>query len=100
MSYFRNLGALIKSKVKNTQEFVNLTGYSKKDAGRIFDGRLFLSPSQLIYIGDKIGLSLENLLNINQAKSIRYIGEFTNKANEELLLDYIDRYIDLIESIK
>ena len=100
MSYFRSLGALLKSKVNSTKDFADATGYSLTDAGRIFDGRLFLSPNQMKAVADAIGITLEEMLNHEVREPIECMGEFSNEENKEMLLDYIDRYIDLKESVK
>ena len=100
MSYFRSLGALIRSKVKNVRDFAETTGYSLKDVGRIFDGRLFLSPSQMQIVADAIGMTVQDMVNHEVKEPIECMGVFSHEENKEMLLDYIDRYIDLKEAVR
>ncbi len=98
--YFMELGAYIKSNVSDIKKFSENTGYSLKDIGRIFDGRLMLSPSQLREISEAIGVSMDEMINHKHNMNIELVGQFSNEHNKIMMLDYIDRYIDLIEAIK
>ena len=99
MPYFRNLGAFIRSKVSDVDEFAKATGYSLKDIGRIFDGRLLLSPTQMKNIANVIGCTLDDMIYNEYSAEVEYVGKFSDKRNEEMLHDYIDRYVDLKEAV-
>ena len=53
MSYLRGLGKMIKTRMseqgKSIQLLAKESGYSIKDIGKIFDGRLFLVDADITY---------------------------------------------------
>lgn len=101
MSYLRGLGKMIKTRMseqgKSIQLLAKESGYSIKDIGKIFDGRLFLSPKQIEEIAGILDLDINEMINCIDVDSIEYVGEFTKEENKDKLLDYIDRYVDLKE---
>lgn len=103
MSYFRNMGAYIKNELlkqgKDIHDFSIESGYSVKDAGKIFDGRLILSPKQINHIASVIGVSLDKMISCGDSNAVECMGSFSDEKNKEMLLDYIDRYIDLKEAL-
>ena len=82
---------------KSIQLLAKESGYSIKDIGEIFDGRLFLSPKQIEEIAGILDLDINEMINCIDVDSIEYVGEFTKEENKDKLLDYIDRYVDLKE---
>ena len=102
MSYLRGLGKMIKTRMseqgKSIQLLAKESGYSIKDIGKIFDGRLFLSPKQIEEIAGILDLDINEMINCIDVDSIEYVGEFTKEENKDKLLDYIDRYVDLKEA--
>lgn len=102
MSYLRGLGKMIKTRMseqgKSIQLLAKESGYSIKDIGKIFDGRLFLSPKQIGEIADILDLDINEMINCIDVDSIEFVGEFTKEENKDMLLDYIDRYVDLKEA--
>ena len=101
MSYLRGLGKMIKTRMseqgKSIQLLAKESGYSIKDIGKIFDGRLFLSPKQIEEIANVLELNVDEIINCTDVDPIECMGEFTKEENKDMLLDYIDRYVDLKE---
>lgn len=102
MSYLRGLGKMIKTRMseqgKSIQLLAKESGYSIKDIGKIFDGRLFLSPKQIEEIANVLELNVDEIINCTDVDPIECMGEFTKEENKDMLLDYIDRYVDLKEA--
>lgn len=101
MNDFHKIGSFIKLKMMEQNKSIQLlakeSGYSIKDIGEIFDGRLFLSPKQIEEIAGILDLDINEMINCIDVDSIEYVGEFTKEENKDKLLDYIDRYVDLKE---
>lgn len=101
MNDFHKIGSFIKLKMMEQNKSIQLlakeSGYSIKDIGEIFDGRLFLSPKQIEEIAGILDLDINEMINCIDIDSIEYVGEFTKEENKDKLLDYIDRYVDLKE---
>lgn len=102
MNDFHKIGSFIKLKMMEQNKSIQLlakeSGYSIKDIGKIFDGRLFLSPKQIEEIAGILDLDINEMINCIDVDSIEYVGEFTKEENKDKLLDYIDRYVDLKEA--
>ena len=102
MSYLRGLGKMIKTRMseqgKSIQLLAKESGYSIKDIGKIFDGRLFLSPKQIEEIANVLELNVDEIINCTDVDPIECMGEVTKEENKDMLLDYIDRYVDLKEA--
>ena len=102
MNDFHTIGSFIKLKMmeqnKSIQSLAKESGYSIKDIGKIFDGRLFLSPKQIEEIANVLELNVDEIINCTDEDHIECMGEFTKEENKDMLLDYIDRYVDLKEA--
>ena len=101
MNDFHKIGSFIKLKMMEQNKSIQLlakeSGYSIKDIGKIFDGRLFLSPKQIEEIANVLELNVDEIINCTDVDPIECMGEFTKEENKDMLLDYIDRYVDLKE---
>lgn len=102
MNDFHKIGSFIKLKMmeqnKSIQSLAEESGYSTKDIGKILDGRLFLSPKQIEEIANVLELNVDEIINCTDVDPIECMGEFTKEENKDMLLDYIDRYVDLKEA--
>ena len=102
MNDFHKIGSFIKLKMMEQNKSIQLlakeSGYSIKDIGKIFDGRLFLSPKQIEEIANVLELNVDEIINCTDVDPIECMGEFTKEENKDMLLDYIDRYVDLKEA--
>lgn len=80
------------------EEFANAINLSVNDTHRLFEGRLVLTPLKLKEISRVLSVSLSELLNTEGEYSfVDCMGSFSNKANEDFIINIIDDYIDLIE---
>ena len=102
MNDFHKIGSFIKLKMMEQNKSIQLlakeSGYSIKDIGKIFDGRLFLSPKQIEEIANVLELNVDEIINCTDVDPIECMGEFTKEENKDKLLDYSDRYVDLKEA--
>ena len=87
MNDFHKIGSFIKLKMMEQNKSIQLlakeSGYSIKDIGEIFDGRLFLSPKQIEEIAGILDLDINEMINCIDVHSIEYVGEFTKEENKD-----------------
>ena len=100
----RRLGSNIeKASLENythIEDFAKDVCLSVRDVHRLFEGRLVLSPIQLNLISQKVNTPLKDLLNVSGNYTfVECMGVFKDQSNEDKILDLIDNYIDLVESI-
>lgn len=102
----RKLGVNIYTLMQNSgisrEDFAKRICFSKRDATRVFEGRIFLSPLQLKNIADVLGTTQDKLLDFNSDKvapELQYMKEFDNPDNLDKVLDLIDEYVELKESV-
>ena len=100
----RRLGQNIKKasleKYASTEAVAQAISLSVADVTRVFEGRLLLSPVKLKELSKLIGTSVRELLDVTgEYDFVECMGTFTNKENEDKILDMIDNYIDLLEAI-
>lgn len=77
-------------------------GLSLSDIHRVYEGRLVLTPVQISAIARTLGCSINQLL-VRSEGFVSYgecMGEFKNPENEDKILNIIDDYIDLRESVQ
>jgi hypothetical protein len=85
----------------NIKTIADSCGLSINDIQRVMDGRLVLTPQQFITIAKTIGCD-SNVLFILPDGFVAYgecVGNFRDHDNEEKILNIIDDYIDIVESI-
>lgn len=86
----------------DTEELADACGFSLSDIHRVFEGRLLLTPVQICAIADTLKCSVNQLL-VKPEGFISYgecMGDFKNSENEDKILNIIDDYIDLVESVQ
>lgn len=74
---------------------------SLSDIHRVYEGRLVLTPVQISAIARTLGCSINQLI-VRPKNFISFgecFGKFKNPRNEDKILNIIDDYIDLRESI-
>lgn len=97
---------LLKLKEKNLgiDSFSREIGLSKVETRKLIEGRMFLPPFQIKKIANVLGVSLETLTNCRDSSAydnlIHNFGAFNNVENRELVLDFIDMYADLEETLQ
>ncbi len=86
----------------DAKELASACGLSLSDIHRVFEGRLVLTPVQICAIADTLKCSVNQLL-VKPEGFISYgecMGDFKNPENEDKILNIIDDYIDLMESVQ
>ncbi|MCM1182459.1 MAG: helix-turn-helix domain-containing protein [Roseburia sp.] len=98
-----NIRLELKKKSMELSEFADKTGFSVADVHKLIEGRLFLPPAQLNEIADVLHITRERLLAYRGQEeynlSVENFREFRNEENQELVLDLIDMYADLAETL-
>lgn len=107
MKYSRVLGCNIEKLMLDKQvdknQFAMEMNYSIVDVNKILEGRLTLTPPDLHDIAEVLEVPVESIIlepiDGNYNTAIDCMGHFENLDNQEVVLDIIDMYIDLRESI-
>ena len=78
-------------------------GFSLSDVKKLVEGRLFIPPFQLTKIADALGITKNRLIEDRGMEEysslIHNFRDFKNESNQELVLDLIDMYADLAETL-
>ncbi|MCD8177271.1 MAG: helix-turn-helix domain-containing protein [Tannerellaceae bacterium] len=105
-SYGRKLGvnifALMQDSGISRQGLAEKLNYSYRDVSRILEGKLMLSPSELEQIALLFGKTKKELLNYEADRlvpELQYMKEFSDTAHLDKILDLLDDYVDLKESV-
>ncbi|MBE6741871.1 MAG: hypothetical protein E7570_06150 [Ruminococcaceae bacterium] len=96
-----NIETMAKNNGVNISAIANACNLSTNDVQRVFEGRLVLTPAQVKAIANIFSCSIDQLL-VKPSSFESYgecMGKFNNSENEEIILNIIDDYIDLRESI-
>lgn len=108
MANFRSLGYKISSLVNDDTEkkellYTNL-GFSENDFLRLKYGRLSLSPVQIKKISSLLSVNCDDLISYSNddcyKNDVHCMSSFSNQKNCDEILDIIDSYIDIKESLK
>jgi hypothetical protein len=86
----------------DAEELAGVCGLTLSDIHRVFEGRLVLTPIQISNIASTLGCTINQLLDRPEG-FVSYgecMGEFKNPDNEDKILNIIDDYIDLKESVQ
>lgn len=98
-----NIKLELEAQSMELSEFVNKIGFSLTDAKKLLEGRLFVPPFQLAKIADTLGITKSQLIEdrgMEQYSSlIHNFRDFKHESNQELVLDLIDMYADLAETL-
>ena len=100
-SFGYNIETIAKKKNVDINAIADVCRLSINDVRRVFEGRLVLTPIQVSAIASILGCSIDQLLSTPKG-FVSYgecMGEFKSPENEEKILNIIDDYIDLKESI-
>ena len=103
-NFGRKLGANIFSLMQNAgisrEEFAEKLNYSYRDACRITEGKLLLTPVEICKIAELFNISKTELLNYqrdNLAPELQFMKEFDSEDNLDKILDLLDEYVELRE---
>ena len=102
----RKLGVSIFSLMQEAgfsrEDFAKKIGYSFRDVCRLTEGKLLLPPRELSKVLDVLGTDISELENREANYSIpelRYMKEFSDTEHLDKILDLIDEYVELKESL-
>ena len=107
MNKFRSIGyyidTMLNDDVNKRNEFCRTLNFSKTDLNKLCEGRLGLTPVQLGKTSLFFGKPVSDILNYNNtdlyAKRVHCRTDFSKQENCEKILDIIDSYIDVKESV-
>lgn len=98
-----NIKLELKAHSMELSDFSNKIGFSLTDAKKLVEGRLFIPPFQLVKIADALGITKSQLIDNRGMEEysslIHNFRDFKNESNQELVLDLIDMYADLAETL-
>lgn len=105
-NFGRSLGAsiftLMQNKGLDREKFAKQLNYSYRDVCRIIEGRLLIPPVELCKIANELGTTKKELLSCNmdtQVPELQYMKEFSNPENLDKVLDLLDEYVELKETL-
>lgn len=97
-----NIFTLMQKKKISREELADQLGYTYRDICRLTEGCLMLPPIELAKIATKLNTTKEILLHLesdNSVPELQYMKEFSNSDNLDTILDLIDEYVELQESL-
>lgn len=84
-------------------ELSSIVGCSKAKFKSFLKGRAFVSFNQLSLLAERLGVEITSLLSGDEEgynKSVVHcMNEFTDNNNREYILDIIDDYMDVLDSV-
>ena len=107
MASLRDLGYKIMSLVNDNdslkRELCSKLNFSSVDLNKLFFGRLSVTPVQLTTIANTLSVPVEELINYKNsdsyAKAVHCMSSFSTQEHCNEVLDIIDSYIDIKESV-
>lgn len=106
MSYTRQIGYVLNNLIKNgvctRSELKKVLHLSDFETDKLISGRLFLSMKDIRIISHLCNVNILQCVKQHKNDYYDYVvncttHKFTNKNNMDLILSYIDSYIDLKE---
>lgn len=80
-----------------------ILGCTEHQVLSFYKGRFFLSFPQISSLSDALGVSVEEMLRGNEEQYNKSVvdcmGEFDDIRNRENILDIIENYVDLLDSV-
>lgn len=96
-----NLQKMAETKGLDDTKIASVCGLSLSDVYRAFEGRLVLSNKQVNELSKVLGCGIEEL-TIKPQTLHSYgecMGVFSNPSNEDIILNIIDDYIDILSVV-
>ena len=97
-----NIYTLMRKNNISPENFAGHCGYTLKDTWNIIEGKIMLPPFELEKISNFLGTTRDCLLNQETdvlVPELQYMKEFSNPDNLDYILDLMDEYVELIESV-
>ncbi|MBE5940684.1 MAG: helix-turn-helix transcriptional regulator [Lachnospiraceae bacterium] len=102
----RRLGANIFTLMQNSgisrEDFARQMNYTYRDVCRVIEGKLMLTPHELVKVAEVLGTTKKELLSCEVSDfvpELQYMKGFSNAENLDLLLDLLDEYVELKEAM-
>lgn len=102
----RKLGANIFTLMQNSgisrEDFARKMNYTYRDVCRVIEGKLMLPPIEISRVAEVLGTTKKDLLHHEVdgfVPELQYMKEFSNTENLDLILDLLDEYVELKESM-
>lgn len=94
---------LAENKGLSTSDLGKLLGCNEHQAYMLIKGRGYASFAQISLLAKELGTTVEKLLvgdkDIYAATAVHCMNSFRDEANREMILDFIDDYVDLCEAV-
>ena len=97
-----NIFTLMQNAGMSREDLAEKLNYSYRDICRILEGKLMLPPVEVRKIAEFFGITKQELLHYEAdrfAPELQYIREFSNINNLDKILDLLDEYVYLKESM-
>lgn len=97
-----NISALMGEAGIEREELAEHLGYTYRDISRLLEGKLLLPPVELEKVATKLNTTKDNLIHcktVSFMPELQYMKEFDNADNLDKVLDLLDEYIELKESL-
>lgn len=102
----RKLGVNIFTLMQNSgisrEDLAGRIGYTYRDVCRILEGKLLLTPVEIEKVAEVFGKTKKELLDYQACKfvpELQYMKEFSDTDNLDKILDLLDEYVELKESM-
>lgn len=99
-----NIFTLMQKADISREKLAEQLGYTYRDIDicRLIEGRLLLPPAELLKIAEKLNTTKDILVHYKSDGSVpelQYMKEFSDSDNLDKILDFLDEYVELQESI-
>ncbi len=97
-----NIFTLMQKAHISREDLAKQLGYTYRDVCRLTEGRLLLPPKELSKIAEKLDTTKEHLIHYESdslVSELQYMKEFENRDNLDRVLDLLDEYVELRESM-
>lgn len=98
-----NISLELRKQSIEPSNFADSLGFSQLDVYKMIEGRMFISPVQLLKVANVLNITKEQLIEdkgmIEYNSLIHNFRDFKKEENQELVLDLIDMYADLAETL-
>lgn len=102
----RKLGANIFTFMQNSgisrEDFAKLLDYTYRDVCRVIEGKLVLPPVELARVASVLGITKKELMSdeaYGVVPELQYMKQFDNAENLDRILDLLDEYVELKETM-
>ncbi len=98
-----NIWASMERQDINREQLAEDLGYSFRDVCRLIEGRLLLAPDELQHVAEQLHTTPAELLSCENRErmtpAFHYMQKFSDMENLDKVLDLLDEYVELKESL-